>query len=123
MRLIDADTICKGMVDRWQTALIKAKADERPTVQPWPGWISVKDRLPDEEDDVLVLVREVEHYGRYGEKRKVYLWVFTGWCVDGEWATTFCHGNQKIEAENEKYPNCEHTVTHWMPLPEPPKGD
>lgn len=31
-------------------------------------WISVKDRLPDEEKDVLLLVREVERYGRRGKK-------------------------------------------------------
>lgn len=35
-------------------------------------WISVEERLPNEEEDVLVLVREVEHYGKHLEKRKVY---------------------------------------------------
>lgn len=32
MRLIDADTICKGMVEGWQTSLIKAQVDNAPTV-------------------------------------------------------------------------------------------
>lgn len=87
-----------------------------------PAWISVKDRLPDEEEDVLLLVREVEYYGRYGgEKENVYRDVFTGWRIDDEWATTYCHGHRKLEEESEHYPNCEHAVTHWMPLPEPPK--
>lgn len=84
------------------------------------GWISVENELPNEEDDVLMLVREIEHYGRYHEKREVYHWVYVGWCVDGEWASTYCHGSRKIKEENEKYPNCEHKVTHWMPLPKPP---
>jgi Protein of unknown function (DUF551). len=84
-------------------------------------WISVEDRLPSEEDDVLLLVREVEHYGRHGERRAVYHWVFTGWRIDDEWATTYCHGHRRITDENEKFPNCEHTVTHWMPLPTPPQ--
>lgn len=86
-------------------------------------WISVKDRLPDEEEDVIVLIREIEHYGRHKEKRKVYHWIYTGWCIDGEWATTYCHGFQKISSENEKYPDCEHTVTHWMPFPKLPQEE
>lgn len=81
-------------------------------------WISVKDKLPDEEEDVLLLVREVEHYGRHAEKRNVYHWVFTGWHVDDEWATTYCHGYKRIKEENKKSTYCEHTVTHWMPLPD-----
>nr|DAO81211.1 MAG TPA: baseplate protein [Caudoviricetes sp.] len=32
MRLIDADTICEGMVEGWQTVLIKAQVDNAPTV-------------------------------------------------------------------------------------------
>lgn len=87
------------------------------------NWISVKDRLPNEEEDVILLVREVEYYGRHREKRKVYHWVFTGWCVDGEWATTYCHGHRMIDDENKENPKCVHTITHWMPLPEPPKGE
>lgn len=86
-------------------------------------WINVKDRLPDEDVDVLILVREIEHYGRHDEKRDIYRWIFTGWRVDGEWATTYCHGSRYIHDENEKSTHCEHTVTHWMPLPEPPEED
>ena len=84
-------------------------------------WISVKDRLPNEEDDVLILVREIEHYGRHHEKKEVYYWQFVGWRVDEKWATTYCHGFRHIDDENEKEPRCEHEVTHWMPLPEPPE--
>ncbi len=84
-------------------------------------WISVKERLPNEEDDVLILIREIEHYGRHHEKRKVYYWQFVGWRVDEKWATTYCHGFRYIDDENEKEPRCEHEVTHWMPLPEPPE--
>lgn len=55
--------------------------------------------------------------------RRVYRWVFTGWRVDDEWATTYCRGYRRIQEENEKSTYCEHTVTHWMPLPMPPKED
>ena len=84
-------------------------------------WISVKDRMPDEEQDVLLLIREIEIYGRHLEKRQVYHSVYIGWCIDGEWATTYCYGHKYISEEvNNK---CELAVTHWMPLPELPKED
>lgn len=83
-------------------------------------WISVEERLPNEEEDVLVLVREVEHYGKHLEKRKVYRDVYVGWRVDGEWATLYCHGFNYLENEAEKYPNSDYKVTHWMPLPKLP---
>nr|DAI64216.1 MAG TPA: Protein of unknown function (DUF551) [Caudoviricetes sp.] len=86
-------------------------------------WISVKDRMPEEDDDVLILVRETEYYGIHKEKRAVYRWVFTGWRVDDVWATTYCHGHRKIDEEAKTQLNCEYEVTHWMPLPEPPKEE
>lgn len=81
-------------------------------------WISVKDRLPDEEQDVLILIREIEFYGRHKEKRKVWHWIHTGWYIDGEWATTYCFGHKYISEEVNDM--CELAVTHWMPLPEIP---
>lgn len=83
-------------------------------------WISVKDRLPNEEEDVLVLVRNIEHYGRHKEKRNIYRDVYVGWIVDDEWATVYCHGFQYLNKESEKYQNEEYEVTHWMPLPKLP---
>lgn len=54
-------------------------------------WISVKDRLPEQYTDVIVLY----DFGRVG----------VNW----------------TNKENEfiEHPDCK--VTHWMPLPEPPK--
>ena len=87
------------------------------------GWISVKDRLPGEDDEVIVLVREIEHYGRHREKRTVYRWIFTGWRIDDKWATTYCHGFRYIEDEQKEDSHFEYEVTHWQPLPEPPEVD
>ena len=56
-------------------------------------WISVKDRMPEEGVDVLV----------YGE---------------------ICHNKKGIEVDfvkNGDFVACDEDVTHWMPLPEPPK--
>lgn len=56
-------------------------------------WISVKDRLPDEEERVLVAVDSDKSDTKIDTDRMVYRqWVRWGM-----------------------------SVTHWMPLPEPPK--
>lgn len=61
-------------------------------------WISVKDRLPENgKEGVLIALR-------WGE-------VDIGWCEDGRWGSQFV----------DEYEDGE--VTHWMPLPEPPKGE
>ncbi len=62
------------------------------------GWISVEDGLPEEKIRVLVS----------GDKYPTVI----GWIMFGEWATDF-------GCMYKDYP-----VTHWMPLPKPPKrGD
>ena len=56
-------------------------------------WISVKERLP-EEDVVVILTDHID--------------VGTGWFNGKGWRTPF--------ADIDEY-----RITHWMPLPEPPK--
>lgn len=59
-----------------------------------PRWIPVTERLPDEDDEVLVVaVNDFNHDDR---------WVSIDWLYSGMW--------QQHEI-----------VTHWMPLPEPPE--
>ena len=67
-------------------------------------WISVKDRLPESPRFVLVFVRHPPK----GE--------FPAWsCM----MTDMYLGNGWLEnADSEA-----HEITHWMPLPEPPKED
>ena len=100
MRLIDADEIMKAlsifndskngnMHFLYGIRTAKELIDDAPTVG---GWISVKEKLP--EDDAMVLVWEKQGFA-YNDK-----------LVNGVW----------------KYGSlCDAIITHWMPLPEGPK--
>ena len=63
-------------------------------------WISVNDRLPEEKVDCIV------HYKH-------------AYCNnDGYWAIGFCY------YDGEKFKlDPAYKVTHWMPMPEPPKEE
>ena len=86
-------------------------------------WISVKDRLPPDLEEVLILVKETEFYGQYKEFSKYYFCQYIGCVDDGEWYTVWCNGHRYIK-DTAKEPYADKLeVTHWMPLPEPPKED
>ena len=63
-------------------------------------WISEKDRLPEDDSDVLA-------YSRNGEEGRIYPANY----AKGVWFD--CIFNTPVTD----------TTTHWMPLPEPPKGE
>ena len=68
-------------------------------------WISVKDRLPEEGDYVLCVLKGFN----YGGKIQV---------------CKFCPADKfKDKPYFEHFRNGFPSVTHWMPLPEPPKGE
>ena len=95
MRPIDADVL-KQDLTRFYDGEVTAKEliDAQPTVG---GWISVKDRLPDETEDVIVL---------------------------HEW--TGLSGNKYREitlTDLRAFVNTVDRIIAWMPLPEPPKED
>ena len=63
-------------------------------------WISVKDRLPEDDSDVLA-------YSRNGEEGRIYPANYS----KGVWFD--CIFDTPVTE----------STTHWMPLPEPPKGE
>ena len=65
-------------------------------------WIPVTERLPKDERQVLV------YYG-FGDFRVRYYGILSYYC---------CDPNPKWQRESEGL-----NVTHWMPLPQPPKGE
>lgn len=118
MRPIDADAL---IIDRIETEMAsnemrlyisKDQIDHAPTVETVPaigGWISVKDRLP--ENELMVIgYTPVDGYMFIGfHKTEVafgYDW--SSWYI-----ITSMRSTKKITKK----------VTHWMPLPEPPKEE
>ena len=92
-------------------------------VAPVQKWISVKDRLPEPEQEVLLCTREIETYGKHNEKKKIYRNIYMGYLDGNEWITVYCYGCEYIFRMNVKFPNETIEVTHWMPSPEPPKEE
>lgn len=105
-------------------------------------WISVNDRLPDNEVDVLVCVTR-KHYsdpskyirfvakafhtdGKTNTEHSRYVW--STWDIDmnyDEEADAYIIPEgwwESVEYEDE-FNAVDDFVTHWMPLPEPPKHD
>ena len=79
-------------------------------------WISVKERLPEENGRYLCNIPIYEGY------QEVLYFATNLEAVDDY---DFYHRNHAGFFDYEhKYGYCEHSdVTHWMPLPEPPKGE
>jgi hypothetical protein len=72
-----------------------------------PQWVSVKDRLP--EEDIAVLV-----YGQVLNDPPDVIGVRRRYNGDQEWKHTWESEDGFIYREDD--------VTHWMPLPKPPEG-
>ena len=68
-----------------------------------PRWIPAEERLPEDRSDVLVVAYWHERWGAY-----------MGWCAPerAAWSVHVGIGDRNDVA-----------VTHWMPLPEPPKEE
>ena len=130
MRLIDADKLVDMLYDSEYTTLcpldeVCGVIDACPTAEFAPvqngelrdaaaqvtrmaaeaaverEWISVEDRLPEDRSNVLVVAYWCERWG-----------VYMGWCAPerAEWSVHVGIGDRDDVA-----------VTHWMPLPAPPK--
>ena len=94
-RHIDADYLKAGFEeDGHLSPYIEEYIDACPTVG---EWISVDDRMPEKMGEVLVVL-----YGRV--------------CI------AWYHGNGQFETGSGLICYAEE-VTHWMPLPEPPKEE
>ena len=136
MILIDADALRNalndaggtgaergGWADGWCKAIDAAirMLEKAPTVEPEPQWIPVEERLPEcgehyESNDVLV---SVDYRPDDPEETKD-----TFVSIDHVCFNCFEQGEFTIERDNpyDTEPS-PYYVTHWLPLPEPHKGE
>jgi hypothetical protein len=104
MRLIDADkldlyTALRPYCSFDAACTITDIIDNEPTVNPYE-WISVEDRLPETNEDVLI----------YRGKRigcLVNVYTYLG---NNEWEDEYGYWSRTDDE----------SITHWMPLPTPP---
>ena len=88
--------------------MMREWVERQPTLTTPNEWVSVEERLPDTDGAYLV-----------------YAPTYTGGssssldCIGGIMFSRFKHEKWSIESGYYKRPNC---VTHWMPIPAPPKG-
>ena len=80
-----------------------------PSAQPEQRWIPCSERLPENDNEVLITVWDAEDD---------YVEVYKGFYQGHEWWTQWCHGCSKIKDE----PCGENIVIAWMSLPEPYRG-
>ena len=103
MRLIDADAL-PITFDGHTVSVWKNDIDVAPTVNPYE-WISVKDRLPDHDDWVLVCRQTIK----------------TGYTTIVVDKCTLTVGGDRMWFS--EYSTWQQVVTHWMPLPPLPKTE
>lgn len=121
-RLIDADAFAEfvkeyvlpqspdGFVTKLSILTALNHKSITPTIDndnnvPNNGWISVKDRLPETRHAVLA-------YTPYHKN----IWAVS-MHEDGNWYIWSPHGRVYLD------PDWHGPITHWMPLPEPPKEE
>ena len=114
MRLIDADEMLSELkpitYEMEQNAvtisdmsnIMRNWVRRQPTVPAYGQWVSVKDRLPEEQKEVLIYLPE------YGSVETAAFFEIPSLNLK-EWAQ-----NEDAYMFDE--------VSHWMPLPEPPEG-
>ena len=101
-----------ALADANKTGLVHLTAEDEESLigilgEQEPGWISVKDRLPDQYGEYLAVVS--------GEVMEVTFYQPIRYYKDGrKWSTCNAEGFEWLN---------DGDVTHWMPLPEPPKEE
>ena len=103
-RLLDTDVVRQSKTASWLLDQVLHDIQAMPTLTPPNEWVSVEEKLPDEE---LKRFKEL-----FPEENEVEVLVM----IQGAYtATTLYWDGERFYDEARSY-----KVTHWMPLPAPP---
>lgn len=130
MRLIDADALLEVLTEHFNTGrynnhTVLGYIDAAPTVQPREGWVSVSDRLPENDKHVMAWVKDKDN--KFGGYRKLVNYgAFSfydeyGNCPDadedGEVKRFGWHYERESEGEYDYLVfDMNSKVTHWTPV-------
>ena len=133
-KTIDADALANRLIELgFYPAIVKRAIEEAPVVEPDCKWNSVKDRLPDREKVLepskkynVVVLRSHWPTSTYDICDSPYDETFvTTASYDGAQKIWHLDWGEQLNAliDIEDSPLNGDYVTHWTPLPEPPKEE
>ena len=98
--MIDAERLREELL--WRNVFLVSKRFycNRPTI-PAAQWVRVEERLPGWSGDYICVSRD-----KNGRE----------WVIPAEWS-------REMKTWFGRFGEIRNKVTHWMPLPEPPKGE
>ena len=102
-----------GCARHWAEVIADGLIAHGVTVQ---EWISVNDRLPEDSGYYLVVYRD-----KYNESISIDFDMYVKCNIGEWWESEFACDITKQFLRAAKLQ--EQEVTHWMPLPQPPKGE
>lgn len=123
-RPIDADKFKESLVWHDEQGMIASIEDVLDIIDSIPtytqpnNWISVKDRLPEEPGHYLVITSINYWHGGCLDKNPTYHGTTKGY-ENTAMSVLDCY----FDSTGDWNRVCNCHVTHWQPLPEPPKED
>lgn len=122
-RIIDADRLLReltalshgGETPGWTYEGLRLLVERQPTLTPPNEWVSVEERLPEEQGQYIVFVDGKVTTDFYCVCEDIKRWL----SYDGRFNSIYIDPYSSKPTREPPYPK----VTHWMPLPSMPKEE